>query len=124
MNVNALFLPFLILIIVAAVLGLGMMAAALAVHFRDVVHLMGYVTMALMYASPVVYPVSLVPAGYKYFYALNPMVGVIEGFRAALLSTRPMPWDLITISAVVAFSSFIVGVFYFKAAEPKFADVG
>jgi lipopolysaccharide transport system permease protein len=123
-NINVLFLPLLVLLIAVTVLGLGMLAAAMAVHFRDIVHLMGYLTTALMYASPVVYPVSLVPANYKFFYALNPMVGVIEGFRAALLSTRPMPWDLIAISAVVACFSFILGIFYFKSAEAKFTDVG
>lgn len=93
-------------------------------HFRDVLHIMGYVSMALMYASPVVYPVSLVPAEYRYIYSLNPMVGVIEGFRSALLATRPMPWDLIAISASVALCSLLLGVIYFKAAEAKFADVG
>lgn len=123
-NINVLFLPFLILIMMIAVLGFGMLAAAVAVHFRDVLHIMGYVTMALMYASPVVYPVSLVPAEYRYFYGLNPMVGVIEGFRSALLATRPMPWDLVAISAAVAFCSLVLGVIYFKAAEAKFADVG
>jgi lipopolysaccharide transport system permease protein len=123
-NINVLFLPFLILIMMVAVLGFGMLAAAMAVHFRDILHIMGYVTVALMYASPVVYPVSLVPAEYRFFYGLNPMVGVIEGFRSALLSTRPMPWDLITMSAVVACSSLLLGVIYFKSAEAKFADVG
>jgi lipopolysaccharide transport system permease protein len=123
-NLNVLFLPFLVLIIMIAVLGFGMLAAAMAVHFRDILHIMGYVTMALMYASPVVYPVSLVPAEYRFFYGLNPMVGVIEGFRSALLSTRVMPWDLITMSAVVACSSLLLGVIYFKLAEVKFADVG
>ena len=123
-SINVLFLPFLVLIMMIAVLGFGMLAAAVAVHFRDVLHIMGYVTMALMYASPVVYPVSLVPSDYRYFYGLNPMVGVIEGFRSALLATRPMPWDLVAISAAVAFCSLVLGVIYFKAAEAKFADVG
>lgn len=123
-NINTLFIPVLVLIIMAAVLGFGMLAAAMAVHFRDILHVMGYITMALMYASPVVYPVSLVPPEYRYLYGLNPMVGVIEGFRSALLSTRPMPWDLVAISAAVAFCSLVLGVIYFKSAEAKFADVG
>ena len=123
-NINILFLPFLVLIIIIAVLGFGMLAAAVAVHFRDVLHIMGYITTALMYASPVVYPVSLIPAEYRYIYGLNPMVGVIEGFRSVLLATRPMPWDLIAISGVVALCSLVLGVIYFKAAEAKFADVG
>lgn len=123
-NINVLFLPFLILIMMFAVLGFGMLAAAMAVHFRDILHIMGYVTIALMYASPVVYPVSLVPTEYIFIFGLNPMVGVIEGFRSALLSTRPMPWDLIALSAVVSCSSLFLGIIYFKSAEAKFADVG
>ena len=123
-NINVLFVPVLVLILMTTVLGFGMLAAAMMVHFRDILHLMGYITMGLMYASPVVYPVSLVPPEYRYFYGLNPMVGVIEGFRSALLSTRPMPWDLLAISAVVAFCSLVLGVIYFKSAEAKFADVG
>ena len=123
-NGNVIFVPFLILIIMITVLGFGMLAAALAVHFRDILHVVGYITTALMYASPVVYPVSLVPAEYRFIYGLNPMVGVIEGFRSAFLSTRPMPWDLITMSAAVACGSLVAGIIYFKLAEPKFADVG
>ena len=123
-NINVLFVPVLVLIIMATVLGFGMLAAAIAVHFRDILHMIGYVIMALMYASPVVYPASLVPSEYRYLYGLNPMVGVIEGFRSALLSTRPMPWDLIAISAVIASCSLVLGVIYFKSVEAKFADVG
>lgn len=124
LNATALIVPLLILILMMSALGFGMLAAALAVHFRDVLHMMGYVTMALMYGSPVVYPVSLVPEQYRFIYGFNPMVGVIEGFRSAFLSTRPMPWDLIGIAALVAVSSLIVGITYFKSAESKFADVG
>lgn len=123
-GLNALVVIPLIVIMMMTSLGLGMLAAALAVHFRDVLHIVGYVTTALLYASPVVYPASLVPAEYRFFYGFNPMVGVVEGFRAALLETRPMPWDLIGISAFIAVSSLIAGVVYFKSAEPKFADVG
>jgi lipopolysaccharide transport system permease protein len=122
-NWDVIYLPFLILILMMTALGYGMLAAAIMVHFRDLLHLMGYVTIVMMYGSPVVYPVSLVPIEYKYIYALNPMVGVIEGFRSALLSTRPMPWDLIGIGFTVACVGLIVGLIYFKWTEPKFADV-
>ncbi len=122
-NWNIVFLPLLILILMVTSLGYGMLAAAIMVHFRDLLHLMGYVTIVLMYASPVVYPVSLVPEEYKIYYALNPMVGVIEGYRSMLLSTRPMPWDLIGIGSVVSFIGLLVGSLYFRWTEPKFADV-
>lgn len=123
-SLSALIVPLLIVIIMMATLGFGMLAAAVAVQFRDVLHIMGYVTTALMYASPVVYPVSLVPDKYRLIYGFNPMVGVIEGFRSALLATRPMPWDLIAMAVVVSAGSLIAGIFYFKLAESKFADVG
>ncbi len=122
-NWNVVFLPLLILLILVTTLGYGMLVAAICVHFRDLLHMMGYVTMVLMYCSPVVYPVSLVPQKWVYIYALNPMVGIIEGFRCSLLSTKPMPWDLILISAIVSFSGLIIGFIYFRATEPKFADV-
>jgi lipopolysaccharide transport system permease protein len=121
---NVLIVPFLILIIMMTALGFGMLAAAMAVHFRDILHLMGYITMAMMYGSPVVYPISLVPSAYHAVYSLNPMVGVIEGFRSAFLATRPMPWDLILTATMVSSCGLIAGILYFKSAESKFADVG
>lgn len=122
-NYNVLFLPLLILILMMTSLGYGMLVAAVVVHFRDLLHMMGYFTTFLMYCSPVVYPVSLVPEHLRLIYALNPMVGVIEGFRAALLSTRPMPWDLIAIGGAVALVGILVGGLYFARTEHKFADV-
>ncbi len=122
-NWNVIFLPLLILILMMTSLGYGMFVAAAMVHFRDLLHLMGYVTIVLMYASPVVYPISLVPEKYQMIYALNPMVCVIEGFRSALLSTRPMPWDLIAIGFSVALFGMVIGLLYFRWAESKFADV-
>lgn len=122
-NWNVIFLPLLIFQLMLISLGFGMLVAGICVHFRDLLHMMGYVTMALMYSSPVVYPVSMVPEKYVYIYALNPVVGIIEGFRSCLLSTKPMPWDLIGISAAVTTCGLIIGTIYFKSTEPKFADV-
>jgi lipopolysaccharide transport system permease protein len=77
-----------------------------------------------MYLAPVVYPTSLVAEPFRYAYALNPMVGVIEGFRASLAGATPMPWDLIAIGTVSALAMFYAGVVYFLRREPVFADVG
>jgi lipopolysaccharide transport system permease protein len=77
----------------------------------------------MMYASPVVYPASIIPEQYRLLYALNPMVGVIEGFRAALIGTQPMPWDFIAIGAVVSSLLFVTGAYYFRRMERIFADV-
>jgi len=76
-----------------------------------------------MFASPIVYPVSLVPAKYRLIYALNPMVGVIEGFRSALLGTVAFPIHMVLVSALVSISLFIMGMFYFKQTERYLADV-
>lgn len=116
-------LPLLMLLLLMTSIGIGMILSAMAVQYRDVKHVMTFLTQLLMYAAPVVYPASAVPDQFKYWYALNPMVGVIEGFRAALLHTRPMPWDFIGIGALVALLVFVYGAFYFKRMERVFADV-
>ena len=76
-----------------------------------------------MYAAPVVYPASLIPQKYRLLYGLNPMAGVIEGFRAALLGSRPMPWDLITVGSIMAIVFAFTGALYFRRMERIFADV-
>lgn len=120
---NIVFLPLLILIMVAAAAGLGMWLTAMAIQYRDVKHALNFVVQLLMYASPVVYSTAIVPERWQPIYALNPMVGVIEGFRAALLGTRPMPWNWIAIGAVSAAFLFCSGLMYFRRQERLFADV-
>jgi lipopolysaccharide transport system permease protein len=122
-TLNVVLLPFLVLLMILTVSGIGMWLSAMAIQFRDVRHATPFLAQLLMYAAPVVWPVSLIPARYRLIYSLYPMVGVIEGFRSALLGTTAMPWDLIitgTISAtVIAFS----GAMYFRRTERIFADV-
>jgi lipopolysaccharide transport system permease protein len=103
--------------------GLGMWLTALAIQYRDINYGMGFFVQLLMYAAPVVYPASLVPERYRLLYGLNPMAGVIEGFRAALLGTRPMPWDLLAVGSIVALVIAVSGAFYFRRMERIFADV-
>ena len=116
-------LPLLILLMVFTAAGLGLWLAALAVQYRDVNYATTFGMQLLMYAAPVVYPVSLVPADVQMLYAVNPMVGVIEGFRAVLLETRPVPWDFIAIGSVTALIVAVSGAFYFRRKEQIFADV-
>ena len=116
-------LPLLILLMVLTAAGLGLWLAALAVQYRDVNYATTFGMQLLMYAAPVVYPVSLVPADVQMLYAVNPMVGVIEGFRAVLLETRPVPWDFIAIGSVTALIVAVSGAFYFRRKEQIFADV-
>lgn len=122
-NAGVLMLPVLVLIMVAAAAGLGLWLTALAVQYRDVNHAAGFAVQLMMYAAPVVYPASLVPAPWRLAYALNPMVGVIEGFRAALLGTRAMPWGEIALGGAVACVLAASGMLYFRRKEPVFADV-
>lgn len=122
-SIWALFLPVLILILLLASLGLGMILSAMAVQYRDVKHAVTFVVQLLMYAAPVVYPTSNVPERYQFWYSLNPMVGVIEGFRAALLGTQPMPWAWIATGGAVSLFLFLFGAFYFRRMERVFADV-
>ena len=118
-----LLLPLFLVITMAAASGLGMGLGALAVQYRDVKHGLTFGIQLFMYAAPVVYPVSYVPEQFRLWYAINPMVGVIEGFRAALLGSTPMPWDLIAVGAVSSVVILSLGAMYFRSKERIFADV-
>ena len=122
-TIYILMLPLLILLMVISAAGLGMWFTALAVQYRDIDYAMGFVVQLFMYVAPVVYPVSIIPEKYRLIYALNPMAGVIEGFRSALLGTNPMPWDMIGIGTGVALILFLSGAYYFRRLERYFADV-
>ncbi len=115
-------LPVLLFLIVLASLGVGLLLSALNVEYRDFKYVIPFLIQLWMFTTPVVYPASLVPAGYRGWYALNPMTGLIEGFRASLLG-RAVPWDLVWISGVICAGMFWVGVWYFRRTENKFADL-
>lgn len=116
-------LPLLLIILLLTSLGLGMWLSAMAVQFRDVKHALTFMVQLLMYMAPVVYPTSNVPLKYQFVYSLNPMVGVIEGFRTVFLHHQPMPWNFIMNGAIVSVFIFIGGAFYFRKMEKNFADV-
>ncbi|MCA9989675.1 MAG: ABC transporter permease [Ardenticatenaceae bacterium] len=122
-NLNVLALPLLVLIMVLAASGAGMWLTALSIQYRDISYALSFIIQMLMYASPVVYPASSVPAQFRLLYGINPMVGVIEGFRSAFLSTNPMPWDLILVAGLSALFLSVSGAFYFRRMERIFADV-
>jgi lipopolysaccharide transport system permease protein len=122
-NRQILVLPLLILIMVAAAAGAGMWLASLAIRYRDVAYSMGFLVQLLMYCAPVVYPSSLIPSKYQMIYSLNPMVAVIEGFRAALLGTHDLNWPQIGIGFLSALAIAVSGAFYFRGRERFFADV-
>lgn len=120
---EAVFVPVLILIAMITAAAAGMWLTALAIQYRDVKHGSTFVVQLLMYAAPVVYPASLIPDKWRLLYAMNPMVGVIEGMRASLLGTREMPWDLILIGGIMAPLLFVASIVYFSSKERLFADV-
>ena len=117
------YLPLLIFVMILAASGLGMWLTALSVQYRDIRYGLSFGIQLLMFASPVVYPASRIPDQFLVFYSLNPMVGVIEGFRSILLQTRPMPWGMVCVGGAVAFTLFVTGTFYFRRMERIFADV-
>lgn len=117
-----LILPVLILQLLMTSLGIGMFLSALAVKYRDVKHALSFIVQLLLYAAPVVYSTNAVPEKYIPFYILNPMVGVIEGFRAAFLN-RPIPWEWIWPGSILSVIFFVFGMMYFRRMERIFADV-
>jgi lipopolysaccharide transport system permease protein len=116
-------LPFFLLLAVLTALVVSLFLSALNVRYRDVRHAIPFVIQLWMYASPVVYAVSLVPVEWRLLYSLNPMVGVIEGFRWALLSTGNPDFGVMTVSTVVTVGLLFAGLVYFKWMERIFADV-
>jgi lipopolysaccharide transport system permease protein len=116
-------LPAFILLAMLTAVGISLFTSAMNVKYRDVGHAIPFVIQIWMFASPIVYPVSLVPEQWRWLYGLNPMAGVIEGFRWALLGqTAPDP-VVMAESVVVLFVVLIAGTVYFKKVERKFADV-
>jgi lipopolysaccharide transport system permease protein len=122
-TVNALFLPLLLLLALITSLGVGLWLSALNVQFRDIRYAVPFVINAWMFATPIAYPSSLLEEPWRTLYGLNPMAGVVEGFRWALLGTETQPGAMVFISAAVAIIVFIGGLYYFRRMEKTFADV-
>jgi len=121
-TVNIIWLPAFILLALATSLGVGLWLSALNVQYRDFQYTVPFLIQLWLFASPVVYPSTLLPEPYRMIYGLNPMAGVIEGFRWVLLGTSP-PSSLIVVSVVAVIAILISGAFYFRRMEKTFADV-
>jgi lipopolysaccharide transport system permease protein len=121
-TVNILWLPVFILFAIVTGLGVGLWLSALNVQYRDFQYTVPFIIQLWLFASPVVYPSSLLPEPYRMIYGLNPMAGVIEGFRWALLGTNP-PSSLMLVSILVVALILVSGAFYFRRMEKIFADV-
>lgn len=119
---NLLAAPVLVLAVLFAALGAGTLLSALTVAYRDFRYVVPFMLQFWMFATPVVYPASLVPEHWRWVMQLNPMAGLIEGFRSAFLG-RPFDVGAIAISFSVALVMFIVGIAYFERVERRFADI-
>jgi lipopolysaccharide transport system permease protein len=116
-------LPLFLVLAAATALGVGLWLSALNARYRDVGHLIPFLIQSWMYASPVAYPLSLIPEKWQPLYSLNPMVGVIEGFRWGLLGKEHGSFALIAVSAVAVGALLVAGIVFFKRMEATFADV-
>ena len=115
-------LPALLVLLILATLGFGYSLSALTVLYRDFRIVVPFLVQILMYVSPVIYPASLLSKRYQTILALNPMFGIIEAFRSAILGT---PWDLpaLAISTTSTVALFVFGLYYFRKTERRFADI-
>jgi lipopolysaccharide transport system permease protein len=120
---HMLWLPVLVLLALVTALGVGLWFAALNVLYRDIQYVVPFLVQVWLYATPIVYPSSLVPERWRTLYALNPMVGVVEGFRWTLLGTGTAPGPMILVSAAAAVATLIGGLFFFRRMEKSFSDV-
>ena len=117
------YIPFLIIVTMIFSLGLGFAISAMSVQYRDVNHAMQFMIQILMYASPIIWPLSYVPEKYMFIYSYYPMAGVIEGFRSCLSGNTQFPWDMLLKGFIVSVILFFVGLYIFKKMEKIFADV-
>lgn len=117
-----LFVPLVLVLLIVFALGAGQFLAALNVNYRDVKHALPFLVQLWFFASPVVYPLSMVPERYQWLVALNPLAGIIETTRA-LLGSRPVPWEVLGISCTVTVVVYFLGLWYFQRTERRFADV-
>ncbi len=122
-GIEAAWLPLLLLLGLVTALGVSLWLSALNVQYRDVRYTIPFLTQIWMFATPIAYPSSLVPEAWRPFYGLNPMVGVVEGFRWALLGTATRPGAMLIVSSLAALVLLVTGVMYFRSTEKTFADV-
>ena len=120
---NIVYLPLFVLLTFTAALAVGLWLSALNAEFRDVFYVVPFLVQAGQYISPVAYSSSIIPEKWKFLYSLNPMVGVIDGFRWSILGTATPHWIDITISAASVLVIFTGGLLYFRKMERTFADV-
>ncbi|MDO9558563.1 MAG: ABC transporter permease [Syntrophales bacterium] len=121
-GVGILLFPFLMVLVAFASLGVGMILAALNVSYRDFRYVIPFLVQFWLFATPVIYPASMVPEQWRWLINLNPMAGLITGIRSSLLNL-PISWTDIWISGTISLLLFVIGIFFFKKMERRFADI-
>ena len=119
---NILFLPFLLALACTTALSVGIWLSALNVEYRDVRYVIPFLSQFWLFATPIAYPSSLLSEPWRTLYGLNPMAGVVEGFRWALLGTETAPGPMLLVSALGSCVALIAGIFYFRRMEATFSD--
>jgi lipopolysaccharide transport system permease protein len=122
-TIHVVWLPVLLLLALTTSLGVGLWLSALNVEFRDVKYVVPFIVQVWMLATPIAYPSSLIHAPWHTLYGLNPMSGVVEGFRWALLGRTASPGGMIWVSALVSLSLLVGGAYFFRRMEKTFADI-
>lgn len=115
-------IPILVAGTILAAFGVGTWLSAMMVAYRDFRYVVPFMVQLWMFASPVAYPITVVPDRWRVLYSLNPMAGLIGGFRSALLN-EPMLWDCLLVSLAVSFAVFVAGAYQFRRTERRFADI-
>jgi lipopolysaccharide transport system permease protein len=123
-TINIVFLPFFLLLALVKALGVGLWLSAMNVQFRDVRYVVPFLVQVWMFITPIAYPSSLIQnEALRALYGINPMAGVVEGFRWALLGTQTAPSGILALSTLVSILLLVSGLFYFRRMEKTFADV-
>lgn len=120
--IGLLILPLLLLICIMATLGIGLFLASVNVKYRDVRYVLPFFLQMMLFITPVIYP-SSIAGRYSWIFAVNPMTGVIEAARAAILTGNPVNWTLLAVSFCISLVLLIIGTVYFKKIERLFADI-
>jgi lipopolysaccharide transport system permease protein len=122
-TVNVLWLPYFLLLALTTSLGVGLWLSAMNVQFRDVRYTVPFLTQFWLFATPIAYPSSLLSEPWRTLYGINPMVGVVESFRWALLGAATAPGPIVIVSSLASLVLLVSGLFYFRRMEKTFADV-
>lgn len=120
---NLLLWPVLVVLLMLLTFGLGAFFAALNVKYRDIKYALPFFIQLLLFATPIIYPASMIPERFQWLLALNPLSALIQAFRYAVFPHRIVDWNILAISAAVTAVLFLAGVAYFKSTEKAMADL-